>query len=87
MPALPFADNSFDRSYNAGHNRALILPDQLETMLVEVRRVPKALTATQLSTHLPNRWVYDVTFPFPKSSLIKNSRRNPRSESEKKHSH
>ncbi len=58
---LPFASNSFDRVTLLDIIEHLV-PAQLETMLQEVRRLLKPDGYAVLHT-LPNRWVYNVTFP------------------------
>jgi ubiquinone/menaquinone biosynthesis C-methylase UbiE len=78
---LPFADNSFDRVTMLDIIEHL-LPDQLESMFIEVRRILKPNGYAVIHT-LPNRWVYDVTFPML-NLLSKKFPKEPRSESEKK---
>ena len=58
---LPFASNSFDRITLLDIIEHLV-PPQLEMMLREVRRLLKPDGYAVLHT-LPNRWVYDITFP------------------------
>jgi ubiquinone/menaquinone biosynthesis C-methylase UbiE len=77
---LPFDSNSFDRITMLDIIEHLV-PVQLETMLREVHRLLKPGGYAVLHT-LPNRWVYDITFPtlhrlYPKFA------KNPRSEFEK----
>jgi len=78
---LPFADNSFDRITMLDIIEHL-LPHQLESMFDEIRRTLKPSGYAVIHT-LPNRWVYDVTFPF--LNRVNNKfPKEPRSESEKK---
>lgn len=78
---LPFADNSFDRVTMLDIIEHL-LPSQLESMFLEVRRVLKSDGYAIIHT-LPNRWVYDITFPM--LNFVNNKfPKEPRSESEKK---
>ncbi len=79
--SLPFADNSFDRITMLDIIEHL-LPNQLESMLLEVRRVLKTDGYAIIHT-LPNRWVYDITFPML-NLVNKKFPKEPRSESEKK---
>jgi len=77
---LPFASDSFDRITLLDIIEHLI-PSQLEMMLREVYRLLKPDGYAVLHT-LPNRWVYNITFPvlhriYPKFAA------NPRSEFEK----
>ena len=78
---LPFADNSFDRITMLDIIEHL-LPKQLESMFLEVRRVLKTDGYAIIHT-LPNRWVYDFTFPML-NFISKKFPNEPRSESEKK---
>ncbi len=59
---LPFADESFDRVTMLDIIEHLY-PDQLEKMFCEVRRVLKPSGYAVIHT-LPNRWVYDYTYPL-----------------------
>lgn len=59
---LPFADGSFDRITMLDIIEHL-LPGQLSTMMCEVRRLLAPGGYAVLHT-LPNRWVYDITFPM-----------------------
>ncbi|MVF22083.1 class I SAM-dependent methyltransferase [Methylocaldum sp. BRCS4] len=59
---LPFADSSFERITMLDIVEHLV-PDQLEAMFREVHRLLKPGGFTVIHT-LPNRWVYDVTFPL-----------------------
>ena len=78
---LPFKDDSFDRITMLDIIEHL-LPNQLESMFHEVHRVLKNDGYAVIHT-LPNRWVYDITFPM--LNLFSNKfPKNPRSESEKK---
>ena len=70
--ALPFGDDTFDRVTMLDIIEHLT-PAQLAIMLGEVRRVLKPDGVAVIHT-LPNRWVYDVTFPL----LHRVSRRFPR---------
>lgn len=79
--SLPFADNSFDRITMLDIIEHL-LPGQLESMFLEVRRVLKTDGYAVIHT-LPNRWVYDITFPML-NLISKKFPKEPRSESEKK---
>ena len=79
--SLPFADNSFDRITMLDIIEHL-LPSQLESMFLEVRRVLKTEGYAIIHT-LPNRWVYDITFPML-NFVSKKFPKEPRSESEKK---
>jgi cyclopropane fatty-acyl-phospholipid synthase-like methyltransferase len=77
---LPFASNSFDRITLLDIIEHLV-PAQLEMMLKEVHRLLKPDGYAVLHT-LPNRWVYNITFPvlhrlYPRFSA------DPRSEFEK----
>lgn len=60
--SLPFADASFDRITMLDIVEHLI-PEQLDAMLLEVRRLLKPDGYAVIHT-LPNRWVYDITFPI-----------------------
>lgn len=59
---LPFQSGTFDRVTMLDIIEHLV-PAQLESMIREVRRVLKPDGYAVLHT-LPNRWVYNVTFPF-----------------------
>lgn len=59
---LPFADGSFDRITMLDIIEHLV-PEQLEQMFLEVRRLLKPDGFAVIHT-LPNRWVYDITFPL-----------------------
>lgn len=59
---LPFKDESFDRIAMLDIIEHLV-PEQLEQMFLEVKRLLKPDGFAVLHT-LPNRWVYDVTFPM-----------------------
>jgi ubiquinone/menaquinone biosynthesis C-methylase UbiE len=59
---LPFADASFDRITLLDIIEHLV-PSQLEMMFQEVHRLLAPGGYAVIHT-LPNRWVYDVTFPF-----------------------
>lgn len=78
---LPFADNSFDRITMLDIIEHL-LPDQLESMFIEIRRVLKHDGYAVIHT-LPNRWVYNITFPLL-NLMSDKFPKEPRSESEKK---
>lgn len=78
---LPFSDNSFDRVTMLDIIEHLY-PDQLEEMLIEVHRILKPSGYAVIHT-LPNKWVYDITFPLL-NFFNKKFPKNPRSESEKK---
>lgn len=60
--ALPFVDESFDRVTMLDIIEHLT-PNQLDQMFKEVSRVLCPSGYAVIHT-LPNRWVYDVTFPF-----------------------
>jgi ubiquinone/menaquinone biosynthesis C-methylase UbiE len=79
--SLPFADNSFDRITMLDIIEHLV-PNQLESMFLEVRRVLKINGYAVIHT-LPNQWVYDITFPML-NFFNKIFPKDPRSESEKK---
>ena len=59
---LPFDDDSFDRITMLDIIEHLV-PEQLEQMFLEVKRLLKSDGFAVIHT-LPNRWVYDVTFPM-----------------------
>ncbi len=59
---LPFKDNSFDRITILDIIEHLI-PNQLENMFREVRRLLTPTGYAVIHT-LPNRWVYDITYPL-----------------------
>ena len=59
---LPFSDESFDRITMLDIIEHLV-PEQLEQMFREVRRLLKPGGFAVIHT-LPNRWVYDITFPI-----------------------
>lgn len=59
---LPFADASFDRITMLDIVEHLV-PKQLEAMFQEVGRLLKPDGFAVIHT-LPNRWVYDITFPL-----------------------
>ncbi len=77
---LPFADNSFDRITMLDIIEHL-LPAQLDAMLQEVHRTLKPDGFAVIHT-LPNRWVYDVTYPLMRR-LMRTLPANPRSDIEK----
>lgn len=72
---LPFKDQCFDRITLLDIVEHLV-PSQLESMLREVDRLLKPDGFAVIHT-LPNRWVYDVTFPFL-HKLWKSVPANPR---------
>lgn len=78
---LPFKENTFDRVTMLDIIEHL-LPNQLELMFREVRRVLRNDGYAVIHT-LPNRWVYDITFPLL-NRISKKIPKDPRSESEKK---
>lgn len=59
---LPFDSNSFDRITMLDIIEHLV-PEQLEKMFLEVKRLLKPDGFAIIHT-LPNRWVYDYTFPL-----------------------
>lgn len=59
---LPFDDDSFDRITMLDIIEHLV-PEQLEQMFLEVKRLLKPDGFAVIHT-LPNRWVYDYTFPL-----------------------
>lgn len=59
---LPFSDESFDRVTMLDIIEHLY-PAQLEKMFCEVRRILKPTGYAVIHT-LPNRWVYDFTYPL-----------------------
>ncbi len=59
---LPFQSETFDRVTLLDIIEHLV-PSQLESLINEVRRVLKPNGYAVLHT-LPNRWVYDITFPI-----------------------
>lgn len=77
---LPFPEDTFDRVTMLDIVEHL-LPAQLAAMFDEVRRVLKPDAFAVIHT-LPNRWVYDVTYPLL-HKLFRKFPRNPRSESER----
>jgi len=78
--SLPFANESFDRVTMLDIIEHLT-PQQLKSMFQEVSRVLKHDGYAVIHT-LPNRWVYDITFPIF-NKLSKRIPANPRSEHEK----
>lgn len=72
---LPFADGSFDRITMLDIVEHLV-PQQLEAMFREVHRLLAPGGFAVIHT-LPNRWVYDLTFPLL-HQLSKKFPRNPR---------
>ena len=72
---LPFGDNCFDRITMLDIIEHLV-PEQLESMLKEVRRLLKPNGYAVIHT-LPNEWVYDITFPLL-HKLHKKFPKNPR---------
>ncbi|QDX80064.1 hypothetical protein B9N43_01615 [Denitratisoma sp. DHT3] len=72
---LPFADASFDRITMLDIVEHL-LPEQLESMFSEVSRLLAPGGYAVIHT-LPNRWVYDLTFPCL-NRLSKRVPENPR---------
>lgn len=79
--SLPFPDNSFDRVTMLDIIEHLY-PEQLEKMFCEVKRVLKPLGYAVIHT-LPNRWVYDITYPLV-HKLYKKIPLDPRGPFEKK---
>lgn len=59
---LPFGDDSFDRITMLDIIEHLV-PEQLEQMFLEIKRLLKPDGFAVIHT-LPNRWVYDYTFPM-----------------------
>lgn len=59
---LPFRSDSFDRVTLLDIVEHLV-PEQLDKMLQEVRRILKPDGFAVIHT-LPNRWVYDITYPL-----------------------
>ncbi len=59
---LPFDDDAFDRITMLDIIEHLV-PEQLEQMFLEVKRLLKPDGFAVIHT-LPNRWVYDYTFPL-----------------------
>ena len=59
---LPFADNSFDRITMLDIIEHLT-PKQLDAMFIEVKRLLKPDGYAVIHT-LPNRWVYNISFPL-----------------------
>jgi len=59
---LPFDDGTFDRITMLDIIEHLV-PEQLEQMFLEVKRLLKPDGFAVIHT-LPNRWVYDYTFPL-----------------------
>lgn len=77
---LPFQAGTFDRITMLDIIEHLV-PVQLESMIREVRRVLKPDGYAILHT-LPNRWVYDITFPIL-HRLYPKFRADPRGDIEK----
>ncbi len=78
--SLPFKDSTFDRITMLDIIEHLV-PSQLELMFHEIRRVLKADGYAVIHT-LPNRWVYDITFPML-NRIFRKIPKEPRSTSEK----
>jgi SAM-dependent methyltransferase len=77
---LPFHSETFDRITMLDIIEHLI-PDQLAAMFDEVRRVLKPDGFAVIHT-LPNRWVYDVTYPLL-HRILRKFPADPRSDSER----
>jgi len=78
---LPFVDDAFDRITMLDIIEHLY-PEQLVKMFCEVRRVLKPTGYAVIHT-LPNRWVYNFTYPLV-HKVYKKVPPDPRSSSEKK---
>jgi ubiquinone/menaquinone biosynthesis C-methylase UbiE len=78
---LPFSDESFDRITMLDIIEHLY-PDQLAKMFCEVRRILKPSGYAVIHT-LPNRWVYDFTYPLVQK-IVRTIPVDPRGPFEKK---